>query len=64
MNEYKFQRNVKYIDNTLQKWKITGLDKRIFKRKIVNIILAYVLGAQKNDFFENVLLSTHNICFG
>ena len=49
---------------TLQKWKITGLDKRIFERKIVNITLAYVLGAQKNDLFENVLLSTHDICFG
>ena len=41
---------------------------KIFQRKIVNIflpiILAYVLGAQKNRLIETVLLSTHNICFG
>ena len=39
-----------------------------FQRKIVNIllpiILAYVLGAQKNRLIETVLLSTLNICFG
>ena len=27
-------------------------------------VLTYVLGAQKNPYFETVLLSTHNICFG
>ena len=39
-----------------------------FQRKIENIflpiILAYVLGAQKNRLIETVLLSTNNICFG
>ena len=37
---------------------------KYFQRKIVNIflpiILAYVLGAQKNRHIETVLLSTHN----
>ena len=28
------------------------------------IIIAYVLGAQKNRLIETVLLSTHKICFG
>ena len=28
------------------------------------VLLAYVLGAQKNRLIETVLLSTHNICFG
>ena len=27
------------------------------------MILAYVLGAQKNHIIDTVLLSTHNICF-
>ena len=39
-----------------------------FQRKIVNtflfIILAYVMGAQKNRLIETILLSIHNICFG
>ena len=43
------------------------INKKI-QRKLVNIfllmILAYVLGAQKNRLIEKVLLSTHNICFG
>ena len=42
-----------------------GLNKN-FQRKIViflPIILAYVLGAQKNRLVETVLLSTHNVCF-
>ena len=38
------------------------------QHKIVNIflpiILAYVLGSQKNHLNETVLLSTHNIYFG
>ena len=47
----------------------TGLDKgKKVQRKIVKnflpLILAYVLGAQKNRLIETVLLSTHNICFG
>ena len=46
----------------------TGLDTQIFLRKIVNIflpiILAHVLGAQKNRLIETVLLSTHNIYIG
>ena len=29
-----------------------------------NLLLAYVLGAQKKRLFETILLSTHNICFG
>ena len=45
-----------------------GLDKQKNLRKIVNIflpiILAYVLGAQKNRLSETVLLSTNNVCFG
>ena len=45
-----------------------SLDKQILQRKIVNvllfIILAYVLGAQKNRLIETVLSSTNNICFG
>ena len=28
------------------------------------VLLAYVLGAQKNHLIETVLLSTHDICFG
>ena len=28
------------------------------------LILTYVLGAQKDRLIETVLLSTHNICFG
>ena len=28
------------------------------------MILAFVVGAQKNRLIETVLLSTHNICFG
>ena len=28
------------------------------------LLLAYVLGAQKNSLNETVLLNTHNICFG
>ena len=31
---------------------------------LLPIILAYVLGAQKNRLIETVLLSTLNICFG
>ena len=47
----------------------TGLDKqKQNQRKIVIFsypsILAYVLGAQRNRLNEEVLLSTHNICFG
>ena len=34
----------------------------IYLPTIINII--YVLGAQKNRFIEEILLSTHNICFG
>ena len=36
------------------------------KLKIISypLVLAYVLGAQKNDLIETVLLSAHNICFG
>ena len=41
---------------------------KTFQHKIVNnflpIILAYVLGAQKNRLIETVLLSTNNISFG
>ena len=52
----------------LASWVFTGLNKQNFQRKIVNIflpiILACVLGAQKNRLIETVLLSTHNICFG
>ena len=40
--------------------RIIGLDKQIFKRKIVNISLPISF----NICFEKVLLSTHNICFG
>ena len=29
-----------------------------------SLLLAYILGAQKNRLIETVLLSTHNICFG
>ena len=47
---------------------IGHLDKKKFKRKIVNIffpsVLTYVFGAQKNHLIETVLLSTNNICFG
>ena len=43
----------------------TGLDNKKNQRKTVNIflpiILAYVLGAQKNGLIETVLLSTYNI---
>ena len=46
----------------------TGLDNKIFERRIVNIFLPITfnicLGAQKNRLIETVLLSTHNICFG
>ena len=45
-----------------------GLDKQKKSAEIIYIflpiILAYVLGAQKNRLIETVLLSTHNICFG
>ena len=40
----------------------------MIQHKIVNIflpiLLAYVLGAQKNCLVDMVILSTHNICFG
>ena len=50
----------------------TGLDKQKKKKKInvkllissYPLILAHVLGAQKNRLIETVVLSTHNICFG
>ena len=46
----------------------TAFDRHKCSEKIVNIflhiILAYVLGAQKNRLIKTVLLSTQNICFG
>ena len=34
-----------------------------FQRKIVNIFLTFVFGAQKDCLVETLLLSTHKICF-
>ena len=46
----------------------TNLVNKHFQRKLVNIflpiVLAYVLGAQKNRLVDTVLLSTYNIWFG
>ena len=65
-----------YSENNIRTLMSIGLEKQNQKkkkkkkkqRKIVNIllpiILAYVLGAQKNRLIETVLLSTHNIYLG
>ena len=37
---------------------------KIFADRIVNMLLVYVLGIQKNHLIKAVLLSTNNICFG
>ena len=44
-----------------------GLAKQKIQRKIIfsyQSVFTCVMGTQKNQLIEMVLLSTHNICFG